>query len=430
MKKLTAILMVLILIMSSTMVANAQNTYEEPLLSEAEQFDMFFAELANEHGVEYASNYFRSIDALNTFATQLPQISEGSPVFPDNFGGAYIDGNGIAVLLLTRGQAYSIDSNTEATLSQLQNSLGVMTRHVNFSYNELRLTIDRLNHLLAADYVYPALQNASAWYIDTAGNRVVVELTDYSREAIHLFNTTIMHSPVIQFEQAPARDGFDDEAILDINIDDVEMTPHNIRILAAPGDGMRPRRQTENTSSIGYRASLNGVRGFITAAHAVRAGDEILSGTTRVGHVANESHIALANADAAFVTLYIGVDISDNVDGMRISGESIPYIWQGQTIYHAGMVTGIRGATILGAGLTVPLYRNGILVTTVINAIRTSYPSAPGDSGGIVFAWAGFGAGSTTPYGVVGITVGGNGTTSVVSTFPEINRRLGTSLRW
>jgi len=94
-------------------------------------------------------------------------------------------------------------------------------------YNELRLTVDRLNNLLAADYIYPALQNASAWYIDMAGNRVVVELTDYSCEAIHLFNTTVMYSPVIQFERVSTRfeiniDNFDDETILDINIDNIE----------------------------------------------------------------------------------------------------------------------------------------------------------------------------------------------------------------
>jgi len=71
------------------------------------------------------------------------------------------------------------------------------------------------------------------------------------------------------------------------------MTLRNVTILSL-GRRMHvnDRNSIDLNSSIGYRASLNCVRGFIAVAHAVSASNEILSRATRVGRIANKSHIA------------------------------------------------------------------------------------------------------------------------------------------
>ena len=66
----------------------------------------------------------------------------------------------------------------------------------------------------------------------------------------------------------------------------------------------------------------------------------------------------------------------------------------------------------------------GILYKIETRGCFLNRPLSSGDSGGIVYTWVG-----GFPHAVIGIHIGSNAEGTLVSTFHEINRRLGTRLR-
>ena len=108
--------------------------------------------------------------------------------------------------------------------------------------------------------------------------------------------------------------------------------------------------------SIGYRASLNGQRGFVTVAHLglgstskpLQGWDRIhLPGGGEFGVVADSRHVSLNNIDAAFVTLFPGFEIT-NI--MGVPDGAIVFV--GHQVHTNGGKTGFRSGTVLRVGET------------------------------------------------------------------------------
>ena len=56
--------------------------------------------IIQEFGFEFAANYFNSLNVLEAFYSILPKDGTGNVIYPDYFGGIYINSNGEIVLLV------------------------------------------------------------------------------------------------------------------------------------------------------------------------------------------------------------------------------------------------------------------------------------------------------------------------------------------
>jgi len=384
-------------------------------------------------------------------------------MFPSNFGGAYIDSDGNAVVLVVETASAFMEtvSLTEwrenVALNQLQVSDGAVVRNVAFSYNELWATVELLRSHFAGDVDAMMAANVQGWYVDVVGNRVVVELIYLSDEMVRLFRTIVLDSPIVEFEIASIHFSVDDSCVQELDyfpqMDDIlfyefgesSIAPFN-SVVAAPGGTLFVYRGGVRiaTASIGYRASLSGVRGFVTSAHLgsqisrapLRAGDQVrvpgINGN--IGHVASNNHVSLDNVDAVFVTLNSGFEISDTVMGGRIGASEVPNIWVGQQVYAIGYRTGFTRGQITHIGFNTHVIVNttdGIERVPIRNALVSTHIGDRGDSGGIVYTWVG---GGSFPHAVIGMHTAspsqeGVMSPSLVSVFHEINRIIRTTLR-
>jgi len=315
----------------------------------------------------------------------------------------------------------------------MQTSEGVTVREVEFAYSDLWAAIHALNDLSQYAELLEGV-TAFGWHLDVIGNRVVVELYDFTEEAIDLFRSTVFDAPLLVFVQSDGPITFDcdmlyADALQDsyhINAEEMSITPFNT-IMGGVGAQIVVRRNGDllRTGSIGYRATLGGARGFITSAHlsgGLQNGDQIYlviggRATDRIGRVANANHVRLQGFDAAFITLEPNVDIRNTTAGVAISSHIISHFFVGQEIAATGASTGSRfgqvtspsGGTFVGT------------IVTVNNTVVSNLARQTGDSGGIVFClFSG---------GVIGIHVGGNNTIAHASRATEINRALGSSVR-
>jgi len=168
-------------------LASIQMSAGQPYVSDYETVSPFDL-LVAERGVEYVQNYTRTLTMLNNFVDSLPVSRMGELMFPDYFGGAYIDDDGNAVLLMVnmpvappvlegRDVAYR---PINAHIEQMQTSEGVAVREVEFAYSDLWATIHLLNDLIPPTPEDMAAANAGGWHLDVVGNRVVVELIDFT----------------------------------------------------------------------------------------------------------------------------------------------------------------------------------------------------------------------------------------------------------
>jgi len=170
---------------------------------------------------------------------------------------------------------------------------------------------------LYGDRLYAS--NANSWFIDVVGNRIVVELIDFSPEAALNFRETVFDSPILDFEESrfpvflPPYDnemhGERDEQYSD---NFVGIEPLNPLLTVRPGDSIQVFRggNLVGSLSVGYLAYSGSRRGFVTAAHAgfnqfgsgVRAGDTVHFGGRQIGSIQNTGDHSLDIVDATFVT--------------------------------------------------------------------------------------------------------------------------------
>jgi len=404
----------------------------------ASPFDL----LAAERGVEFATNYVRTLTMLNNFVDSLPVSRTGELMFPEYFGGAYIDGDGNAVLLMVNMPVAppvledrdAAQRPINAHIEQMQTSEGVAVREVEFAYSDLWAAIHTLNDL--SRYAPELFDEATAygWHLDVVNNRVVVELYDFTDETIDLFRTTVFDAPLLAFVQS------DGPVIVDCDITETSYLQESIESLnsletIAPlnslhaGVGERVLIRRGNTTptfggSIGYRATLGGARGFITSAHlrsGLQSGDIFYSQNgLRLGRIASANHIRLQGVDVAFVTLDPGVDIRNTTAGVAISSHIISHFFVGQEIAATGAATGSRFGQVTTPSGTTRLIV-GTVTVTINNVVISNLARYTGDSGGIVFC--------LFTGGVVGIHVSGTNNIANASRATEINRALGSSVR-
>lgn len=131
-------------------------------------------------------------NVLRWIRESFPTDERGFTIYPDYFGGMYIDhdNNGRVVLL-------RVVSSTEP-MPTFTNFPDVYVRDVEFSYNEL---FGMLRYL--GDNAPRYINNSSGWFLDAQRNRIIINLIEYNDGTIADFisRNEVFESHMFVFEQ-------------------------------------------------------------------------------------------------------------------------------------------------------------------------------------------------------------------------------------
>jgi len=362
--------------------------------------------IAAEFGREFAYNYAQALDIIAVFYESLPTNRAGRTLYPDNFGGLYINENGELVVLLV--EDYQGIAASVATYTFTDANANIRT--VDFSYNELREAFDFLDYFIPNAGDNLAAANVNGITFDVKSNLLLVSLVIYNDHKVSMFTEMVIDAPFIVFHESPGiptQHSAPEYMVAHEGIEDAIMPLSSPTV--RPGDGIYLRNAHGtliSSGSFGYRAVVDFGRGeqmgFVTAAHLgpnafgrfFQVGDRIYNRDGQ--HVGTVQLTRLDSIDAAFVSLAAGVTGSN----ITVRGAVLGRIEN----------TPIGGPVILdgryGRGRTGTIIANwsGNTAAGWVSGARASYTRHNGDSGGIVYTWV-----NASNNGVVGIHVEGWG---------------------
>jgi len=384
-----------------------------PLSFHADNNDVVYCNvIASTFGSEFASNYSQALDIITAFHENLPANRAGEVIYPNEFGGLYINKNGELVVLLVENHYNSI-ANVSMSAFEAEH---VNFRTVVFSYNELREAFNFMDYFIPNAVGNAAAANVDGISFDIKSNLILVSLAIYNEDKISLFMEMVFDAPFLVFHKSPGipTHGCELASLLSHEsvskyLDDVIAPLSSVTV--RPGDPVFLRNASGTivrSGSFGYRAVINiagrGEQlGFVTSAHLgnnalgrmIRTGDRIYNIN---GHHVGTVQIAHRDSiDAAFVVLAPGVAGSNLTGRGAVLGRILP-----APIGAPVILDGQHGRNRPG---TVIANWSGNTGTGWTSGARASYTRHDGDSGGIVYSWV-----SASDNGVVGIHAAGWGT--------------------
>jgi streptogrisin B len=143
--------------------------------------------------IESVFNEKTALEIVNKIHNTFQKDEDGFTIFPEYYGGEYIDDNGTLVLQIIESDAW----HKEGDFLRSFESNGVSIEFVQYSTEELKNIIDYLNRL---PWNEGAMSNVVKIGIPM-GNNVVVTLRDFSEEQIDLFKKSVLDTPIIRFEE-------------------------------------------------------------------------------------------------------------------------------------------------------------------------------------------------------------------------------------
>ncbi len=333
-------------------------------------------ELKNEYGGNYKEIIYKnsiSVEKANELESLFTTSKNGDKIYPDYFGGVYIDKNQNLVVQIVPEKSNSILKSKNETLSlfnkKINNDENILVKNVKHSYAELLEIQDKIkNYFMSNDN-----DNILAFYIDVEVNKIIVELKSNSKDKIAEFKENVVNSDLISFIKG-------------------EMVVGSLN----PGEALL-RYGTDKFCSMGYRAKRDGKIGFITAGHCVNKNEVIYEGTVR-------ESILEGAVDAAFVesskNLTNNLNWQINPQTTLKTTDSWPYLVTGQLIGKVGFRTQAQTGGITSMSWSGKVTYNG-KIKNMVDLIRSDALNGPGDSGGIVFTFNRYGNSNASVIGII-----------------------------
>ena len=141
------------------------------------------------------SNKEISLRYLEVLFDAFQTTSAENILFPDYFGGAYIDGNGELVILTTDIKAIN-DLYGVINLNKIE------IREVQYSYNKMMEITYLIHDFVVSNNDHIVTHNIAFWEPNIRRNYVVVGLIENNQEQIDKFNYYVINSSLISFDQA------------------------------------------------------------------------------------------------------------------------------------------------------------------------------------------------------------------------------------
>jgi len=226
-----------------------------------------FIALIQKNNAEATFGYTRWVEKFEK------EGSYSKPVYPDEYGGSYIDDNGKLVVLYVNDDTTS-KLTRKNDLCKATGIQDVKIDSVEYSYNDLLNTSD-----IIGDFILNQYENQSTLKrlnekentmidvevvqsaIDTKNNTVVVWMSDISDEAIEAFRKNISDEPYLTFKLAEGR------PVLEAS--------YRSEGGWVNGDGVN------SGASIGFPEKYGELSGFVTAYHCTNSGTNTINETER-----------------------------------------------------------------------------------------------------------------------------------------------------
>ncbi|MCL2378252.1 MAG: hypothetical protein FWC77_03905 [Defluviitaleaceae bacterium] len=214
-KQLAAIIMALIIVVSGAIAIQAQSQvyaseyhYGDMLiiddLMECNEFALYQEMMMLEYfGEVYMSNIQRAMYNSDRVIASFPMNRSGDTIYPEYFGGQFINSDGMLVVQLVesamRGDSSDTMSNIE--IYHVVNSDDVIIEMVAFSYAELTALMDTFVYFYfySPDADSDIANNICSLHKDVINNRVVIELVTYNEFEIARIRNDIFDSLAIHF---------------------------------------------------------------------------------------------------------------------------------------------------------------------------------------------------------------------------------------
>ncbi len=319
----------------------------------------------------------------------------GEVVYPDYYGGTYINHDGDAVVCVategTKARTRAL-KNIKATTD----SSDFVIENVEYSYNELEDMMNFLNEYKQKNGNDLITKSWSGHFLSDRDNTIFVELDDVNEDVISLFKKEVTDSPMISFVSS----GGQGENCADLN----------------PGREIN-NPTTGYSGSMGYRARTDGQIGFVTAAHIGYLENVIKGISSTIGKISLRQN--WGSVDAAFVEItsaHIPTNTLNGTDATLSTAIRNPA--QGATIHKRGATTGHTKGVIYSTNASKEFDN-----TFFTNLTYTSFGAKAGDSGGIVYYNEA--SGSSTIHYTSGIVKGMDANGTYYTKASLINSALG-----
>lgn len=316
-------------------------------------------------------------DALNiyeTLNTSFVSTRSGSKIYPDNYGGNYLDENGNFIVLVVE--------NKKDLKSSLIIPDGAIIKYCKYSYQELLDVMDVLVNYKPEknEKIY---DNFPVAFIDEKLNRIVVQLVDYSETAIKEFKEYVSDSDAIIFTK--------NESIPQRKKESPDWNIEYIPAFSETLDASKPflAGAPFGSISIGYRAKRNGEAGLVTCAHWLKNGQNISINGNVIGTVT--AWVYSGCVDACFIKLsdltYEGSNTLYKYPGSTANGEISTEIKEygvGFTVNKIGQTTQRTWGEIFSVAEMIKDPDDNVVFYPVTGV---KYNCGNGDSGGIVYSY-------------------------------------------
>lgn len=314
-------------------------------------------------------------EALNS---SFVSTRSGNKIYPENYGGNYLDKNGDFVVLIVEGQeTKGLDYVPK----------GAVIKTCKYSYNELLNILETLKCYKLTDNreIY---NNFLVFYIDDKLNRVIVELTDTSSSAKQAFRENVSNSDAIIFVKASTKTEFPVTPFNNSNCEEIEYIPSCAIETRAASHPFLAGAPFGNVS-IGYRAKKDNKIGLVTCGHSKSLGMTFKVDGKEIGKIT--AWMYQGTVDASFIEItnpdYEGSNQLYKYSGSTASGEISPEIKEygvGFTVNKIGKTTQRTWGEIYTTTGHIKKADETIEFYPMTGA---RYNADNGDSGGIVYSY-------------------------------------------
>ncbi len=308
----------------------------------------------NTYGSEYKtilSNNEKANLIANQIALTYYDQNSNEVKYPNSFGGQYINDNNELVIQIVK------DAKEKSILDTTKKyDENIVYEYVNNSYEEL----NKVNDAIIAYFTQKDVdtKSLSANYVDTKNNIVVVELKNNTLEEQEWFKSNVIDSPLIRFVK----------------------NEQNVTLTSTYNAG----GNINNICSIGFRARMNGVDGFMTAAHCFVRNENVIGFGVVTERIRDDAN----GIDGEFIALSSGNTVTNNLQYPVYPSSVLSTL---TSTFHVN----VEGGLIAKEGFATQLTKGVISNTNYsytdkqgnyfAKFILTNVLCNNGDSGGVVF---------------------------------------------
>lgn len=347
-----------------------------------------------------ADKQLKANASLNNLLCEFNKLSTRTSTpnyYPEYYGGAYINQKGNLVVYIKNKKDVSI-----------KKALSTYAQDDSLIYKECKYSLNELNELIERITLYKLNNNNQlsnsiyAYYIVDSENKIIVEYDANITNFTQLFNNKIFNHNSVTFIASTTKP---EDISTNINL--------GSPISAYTGTGMIAN------GSIGYRAKLNGIIGFVTAGHVVPSEDTYVE-FEGINFAICRKRQYSGSVDAAFCETLTppGYTVTNIIDGTsNVLSTEISEPGAGTTVNKRGQKTGSSSGQIYSTNANFTI--NGITFTNLTSVNNMTADN--GDSGGIVYSYV---SASNTRY-TLGILKGILNGKTYYCKANQINKSLG-----